>query len=83
MDSAIQFHSRVNEDGVLNLQIDLGRAEAEKDVVITIQPVGNQGDIDSASLSWTEFLERTYGSCASLDLERQDQGDYEEREPIE
>jgi len=35
-----------------------------------------------AALSWSEFVERTYGSCAGQGLERPDQGELEPREPI-
>ena len=83
MQSAIQFHSRVNEDGVLTLQVDLGPTEAERDVVVTIQSLDAYEPDDAETLSWAEFLDRTYGSCAGLDVERQGQGTYEEREPIE
>jgi predicted DNA-binding antitoxin AbrB/MazE fold protein len=35
-----------------------------------------------AAMAWPAFVERTYGSCAGLDLERHEQGDFELREPI-
>jgi hypothetical protein len=83
MSDAIQFHSRVGADGVLNLQVNLGRTEAEKEVVVTIALIsaGDKAD-DEALGSWSEFVARTYGSCAGHGLERQEQGSFEEREPI-
>ena len=36
----------------------------------------------AAALSWSEFVERTYGSCAGQGLERHDQSEFEPREPI-
>lgn len=82
MIDAIQLHSHVGDDGVLKLQVDLGQSEAKSEVVVTIEPADAREGEDSASLSWTDFLAQTYGSCAGLDLQRQDQGTFEEREPI-
>lgn len=79
MSDTIQFQSRVGDDGVLNVQVNLGRAEAKKDVVITIEPVIS--DVTHAeALSWPDFVSQTYGSCAGL--ERPEQGLFELREPI-
>ena len=36
----------------------------------------------AAAMSWPEFVERTYGSCAGLGLERKEQGGFEQRESI-
>lgn len=33
--------------------------------------------------SWPEFINRTFGSLADLDFDRQPQGDYEQRSSIE
>ena len=33
-------------------------------------------------MEWPEFIERTYGSCADVELERHEQGVFEKREPI-
>jgi hypothetical protein len=82
MNDAIQLNSRVGDDGVLNLTVNLGQAEAKKNVVVTIKPVGADSAHDAAVLDWHEFIERTYGSCAGRGLERHDQGQFEIREPI-
>ncbi|MDZ4656330.1 MAG: antitoxin family protein [Bythopirellula sp.] len=36
----------------------------------------------ATALTWSDFIERTYGSCAGLGLQRHEQGDLEAREPI-
>ncbi|MEX2317610.1 MAG: hypothetical protein WD669_10700 [Pirellulales bacterium] len=83
MSDVIQFYSRTGDDGVLNVRLDLGRNEARKDVVVTVQPISSdQQRIDAASVPWPDFIEQTYGSCQGLGLERQPQGDFEQREPI-
>ena len=66
MSEVIQFSSRVGDDGVLNLQVNLGQSEAKREVVVTIAPVAAESVVDTALLSWHEFIERTYGSCEGL-----------------
>jgi hypothetical protein len=83
MNDSIQFQSRVGDDGVLNVQLNLGQAEAKKDVKITIEPVNSNPGQESDAIPWSEFVERTYGSCDGLGLERPEQGSFELREPIE
>jgi hypothetical protein len=68
---ALHFHSRVGGDGVLDVHIDLGAAEAERDVLITVKPVRNGSAGETTRLEWNEFIDKTYGSCAGLDLRRQ------------
>ncbi|MEX0611484.1 MAG: hypothetical protein WD738_14090 [Pirellulales bacterium] len=83
MNDAIQFHSRVGDDGILNVQVNLGSTEAKKEVVVTIEPLSaNDEAQQGAAMPWPDFVERTYGSCAGLGLERHEQRDFEPREPI-
>ena len=82
MNDSIQFQSRVGDDGVLNVKLNLGPAEARKDVKITIEPLRNNAEDRPETMSWPDFVERTYGSCAGLGLERPEQGSFEIREPI-
>lgn len=83
MSDAIQFHSRVGDDGILDVQVNLGRTEAKKEVVVTIESLPANGAAPQADdLPWPDFVERTYGSCAGLDLDRHEQGEFESREPI-
>ena len=86
MSDTLQFHSRVGDDGVLNLQVNLGQTEAKKEVVVTIAPVAPLAaspNDEAQALDWHEFVERTYGSCAGQGLERPAQFQLEERDPIE
>jgi hypothetical protein len=82
MNNSIHFQSRVGDDGVLNVQLNLGQAEAKKEVKITIEPVSSSAEQQPEAMSWSEFVERTYGSCDGLGLERPEQGSFELREPI-
>jgi hypothetical protein len=80
MSDIVQINSQVGGDGVLNVRVDLGHTEANKQVVVTIQPV--QTEAGTERLSWPEFINRTYGSLAGLDVERHEQGFLEQREPV-
>jgi hypothetical protein len=83
MNDVIQFHSRVGDDGILNVQINLGHMEAKKDVVVTIEPLSTSDEPQQdAAMAWPDFIKQTYGSCAGLGLKRHEQGDFESREPI-
>jgi hypothetical protein len=83
MNDAIQFNSRVGDDGVLNVHVDLGRTEAQKEVVVTIEPLSASDETErAAAMEWPDFVARTYGSCAGLGLERHEHGRFESREPI-
>jgi hypothetical protein len=83
MSDAIQFHSRVGDDGTLSVQVNLGCSQAKKEVVVTIEPLSTGDEArQAAAMPWPDFIERTYGSCAGLGLERHEQGDFESREPI-
>lgn len=83
MSGTLQFHSRVGDDGVLNLQVNLGQTEAKKEVVVTIAPMSSISVVDPNALDWHAFLDRTYGSCEGMGVERPEQLPLEERDPIE
>lgn len=74
MAKPVQLRSRVDADGVLTLRISLTPEHAGADVTVTIErviaAVAALGDANE----WTRFVQRTYGSCAGLGLERHEQG---------
>ncbi|MGC1305862.1 MAG: hypothetical protein WA885_01445 [Phormidesmis sp.] len=66
MDS-IKVRQRVGEDGILHLEIPIGLAHQEIDVMVVYQPVQTMAD--------TSFsLERLYGICADDPIVLDDQG---------
>ena len=69
-------------DGVLKLSLPLGAADANADVVITIQ-TANSFPTTEEKQPWDQFLDDTFGSCAELDLQRGSQGEYETREALD
>jgi hypothetical protein len=67
---SVQFQTEIGPDGVLNLSIQLGQADAKMPVIVTIQPLVNQSaNAPMQELEWHEFVNQTYGSCAGLGLE--------------
>ncbi|MBI5765048.1 MAG: hypothetical protein HZA51_16155 [Planctomycetes bacterium] len=66
--STIQVHSRVGDDGVLEVRIPLGAADANTDVVVTVAPV-KSAECQSTKEPWADFISNTYGSCAGLGFE--------------
>jgi hypothetical protein len=78
----MQLHSKVGSDGVLSLNVALGTADADSEVVVTIEPLPSSRRAERLR-NWREIVDQTYGSCAGLDLERPDQGAFEVREELE
>ena len=73
--SPIVLTSKVGSDGVLQLTLPLGAAEANQEVNITVEPL-------RPTLSQEEWRNRvlsTAGSIPAPTFVRHDQGDYEER----
>ena len=83
MNGAIQFHSKVGSDGVLSLNLALGLDQAESEVLVTVAPLAALPTNAPRGTDWHEFLRETYGSCAGLGLERPEQPDLTQREPLE
>ncbi len=73
--SPIVLTSKVGSDGVLQLTLPLGAAEANQEVNITVEPL-------RPTLSQEEWRKRvlsTAGSIPDPTFIRHDQGEYEER----
>ena len=76
----IKMQSRVGKDGILRLEVPIGVANADLEVLVVVQPIAQTNE-DHAE--WLAFIERTAGSLADDPVDRPPQGDYETREPIE
>jgi len=67
----VTVESLVGADGTLLVHVPLGPAEANARVRVTIEAVRTNGaEEDAVFAPWSEFVERTYGSCAGMGLER-------------
>jgi hypothetical protein len=74
----IVVRSRVGSDGILQLALPMGPAEADREVQITVEPVG------PPALSPDEWRQRVLETAGKWqgELERPAQGEYEQREPL-
>jgi hypothetical protein len=70
--------SRVGADGVLHLALPLGPADANREVQVTVEPVGPPA---LSQEEWRRFVMETAGKWQGP-FERPDQGEYERREPL-
>jgi hypothetical protein len=64
----IEIKSRVGPDGVLDVKVPVGPEEANREVMITVQPLSTPAG-DAREDDWQKFIDETYGSCAGLGLE--------------
>jgi hypothetical protein len=74
----VEVKSRVGADGVLNVSVPLGPQEANREVIVTVQPAINGTDPSA----WNSFVEQTAGSIDDPTFTRHDQGKYEQREQL-
>jgi hypothetical protein len=84
MTETLEFQSRVGADGILDLHVPLEKSDAGAEVVVTIRLLRNQAaHAVTDPAEWYRLLDESYGSCAGLGLERPEQGEFEDREPLE
>jgi hypothetical protein len=72
------LHARVGADGVLKIRVPMGEADANREVQVTIDPVGPP---PMTQEQWQRFVQETAGSWQG-ELERPEQGDYERRDEL-
>jgi hypothetical protein len=75
----IVVHSRIGADGVLQITVPIGPADAGREVDVTIKPAEPEHRKNSKQQEWRQFILETAGTW-QRDLERPEQGEYERRE---
>ena len=65
-------HSRVGADGVLHLTVPLGKDDADREVAVTIVPVG---PVPMSPEEWRNFVLATAGSITDPSFMRHQQGE--------
>lgn len=75
----IVVKSKVSSDGFLHLSLPIGVVEAEKEVKVTVEPIGTEPAMTRKE--WQDWVDSMAGSWQG-DFERPPQGQYEEREPL-
>jgi hypothetical protein len=73
------FHSRVGTDRILQLTVPIGEGEADREVQVTIDPVGPPRMTQE---EWRDFVATTAGSITDPSFGRPEQGEYERREDL-
>jgi hypothetical protein len=84
---SLSLRSRIGRDGILRLEIPVGAANVDCDVVVVVEPVASVPPCASAaaseSLGWSPgFFEETAGKWEGDPLVRPEQGEYEVREAL-
>ena len=82
---SITLHSHVGEDGILQLSVPVGMKNVDLEVMVIVQPIAKSESAKTPEeLGWTPgFFERTFGAWEGEPLTREDQGELQEREPLE
>ena len=76
LNETIKTNAHTTEDGMLNLSVNVGLADADVAVVVQVRPLAPMGEVDENG--WPkDFFERVVGSMP--ELQRAPQGQFEER----
>ena len=75
------IHSRVGTDGILQLTVPFEKADADKEVEVTIEAAGPLSPTSSEQEKWRQFILETAGTWQG-DFERPEQGEYEQRDEL-
>jgi hypothetical protein len=71
--------ARIGANGVLQLAVPMGPADANREVRLTIEPVSPPAMTPE---EWRNFVLATAGSITDPSFERHEQGEYERREEL-
>ncbi len=74
----IHLKAKVGPDGVLNLSVPVGVAEANHEVDITVSPIRPAMTQDE----WHKFIAETAGSITDPTFRRHEQGEFEQRDEL-
>ncbi len=76
----IEVKSRVGSDGILKFAIPVGISEANREVKITVEPLGPVTQQPQfAADDWKQSIEELAGSISDPTFKRHEQGEYEQR----
>ncbi|NWJ95839.1 MAG: hypothetical protein HXX20_08665 [Chloroflexi bacterium] len=80
----IKLQAHIGIDGILRLELPLGLAETDLEVLVIVQPMRSIAVLtETEKLGWPPgFFEQTYGSLRDETLIREPQGEYEVREEL-
>jgi hypothetical protein len=72
-------NSRIGADGILHITVPIGKADADREVQVTIDPVHPSRMTQE---EWRCFVLSTAGSINDPTFVRHEQGEYEHREEL-
>jgi hypothetical protein len=81
----ITFHSSPSSDGFLHLKVPVASTDTEFQVTVILQPTTSTIPKPKTpeELGWPpDFFEKTAGAWQGEPLTRDEQGEYEQREPL-
>ncbi|MGK7952477.1 MAG: hypothetical protein AB4368_27740 [Xenococcaceae cyanobacterium] len=79
---SIKLNSHVGSDGILHLDLPIDIKNAELEVVVTVKNVSSTAN-NSEKLGWSpNFFAKTAGAWQGEALEREPQGEYDNREEL-
>ena len=73
--------SRVGADGVLSVVLALGQAEANQEVRVTVEPIAAKPAMTQEE--WAAWVKSMAGSIDDPTFRRHEQGDFEQRDPLD
>ena len=76
------LRSRVDKDGFLTLRVPVGAAEADREILVTLEDAPIVPVRIMTREEWLAFIDRTAGSITDPTFERPPQGELEERDWI-
>jgi hypothetical protein len=78
----IELRTKIGPDGVLALRVSVGKAEANREVKVTVESVepAVKKAPEMTQEEWRQFIEQTAGSITDPTFQRHEQGEYEQRE---
>jgi hypothetical protein len=71
--------TRIGADGVLHVTVPVGAADANREVQVTVDPVGPSA---MTQAEWRQFILGAAGSITDPSFVRHEQGEYERREEL-
>ena len=67
----VVVHSRIGADGILNISLPIGEADADREVLVTVDPVS---ELPMTQQEWRDFVLSTAGSVTDPSFVRHEQG---------
>ncbi len=81
---SVTLHSHSGKNGILTLEVPVGIADADWDVVVVVQPAASsEAEKMPEGLGWPAgFFEKVIGGWQGEPLVREEQGEFEVRDEI-